>query len=229
MDVTTDRSQLESPTPEAHIVWVRRTHDWIAVVLALVALVIATALVANPPAEWEVSIFRSINDLPRQARWLLWPLQQAGMAMAVPVGAVMLWYIVKHWRPPVSLVAGGIVFGWAGAKLIKEFVDRGRPAAILDDVRFGFDTQISGLGYPSGHAVVAFTLAWVFAPYLSRPRRWSLYLLAVVVGFSRIYMGAHLPLDVVGGAAYGVLIGAVVNLVSGLREDRLAGYRATAG
>ena len=60
----------------------------------------------------------------------------------------------------------------------------------------------------------------VFSPYVPRWLRWTIYAFAVVVGFSRIYMGAHMPLDVIGGAAFGVIIGSAVNLTSGLREDK---------
>ncbi len=201
--------------------WVRRWRlDSLRAAVALVVLVITTVVVLDPPAAWEVSLFRAANELPRQVEWVLWPFQQAGMALAVPAGAIVLFLIVRHWRPPVTLVAGGLVFGWAGAKAIKEIVGRGRPSQMLADVQLAFDVPTTGIGYPSGHAVVVFTLATVFSPYVSRWLRWTLYALGLVVAFSRVYVGAHLPLDVIGGAAYGIVIGSVVNLVSGVRADR---------
>ncbi len=203
------------------IEWVRRWRfDGIRILVALLVLVVAAWATLDPPARWEVEVFRAINDLPRQVDRLMWPLQQLGMALAVPVGAVILWFLVRHWRPPVTLVAGGIVFGWGAAKLIKDLVDRGRPADLLDDVQFGFEGGPDGLGFPSGHAVVALTLSVVFSPYLPRWLRWTLYGVSVAVIFSRIYVGAHMPTDMIGGAAFGVLIGSAVNLVSGLRADR---------
>jgi undecaprenyl-diphosphatase len=201
--------------------WVRRWRlDSLRAAVALVVLVVTTVLVIDPPSEWEVSLFRAANDLPRQGEWALWPLQQAGMALAVPAGAIVLFFIVRHWRPPVTLVAGGIVFGWAGAKLVKEIVGRGRPAELLADVQRGFTVPLTGIGYPSGHAVVVFTLAVVFSPYVPRWLRWTLYGLGVIVAFSRVYVGAHMPLDVIGGAAYGIVIGSVVNLVSGIVAEK---------
>jgi len=189
-------------------------------VLASIVVVVATVLAVVPLPKWEVEFFRAVNDLPRFAEWPMWAMQQAGMLFALPVAAVILWFVVGHWRPPASLMFGGIVFGWISARVIKAYVDRGRPGALLDDVSFGWRTPIDTGGYLSGHAVVALTLAVVLSPYLPRWLRWSVYALAAVVCFSRMYMGAHLPLDVVGGAAFGVLVGSAVNLLSGLRDDR---------
>lgn len=217
-DQSTDPVASEQPD---RIVWIRRWRfETLRMVLALMTVVVATVLAVEPLPKWEVELFRAVNDLPRFAEWPMWAMQQAGMLFALPVGAAILWFVVGHWRPPASLMFGGIVFGWIAARVIKAYVDRGRPGALLEDVSFGWRTPIDTAGYLSGHAVVAVTLAIVLSPYLPRWLRWSVYALAGVVCFSRMYMGAHLPLDVVGGAAFGVLVGSAVNLLSGLRADR---------
>jgi membrane-associated phospholipid phosphatase len=220
--VQDSESRISGPNgPSDTIVWVRRWRfEGLRIAIALALVVIATALAVEPLPKWEVEFFRAINDLPRFAEWPMWAMQQAGMLFALPAGAIVLWLVVKHWRPPLALVVGGMVFGWMAARVVKAYVDRGRPGALLDNVSFGWRTPIDTDGYLSGHAVVAVTLAVVLSPYMPRWLRWALYALAGVVCFSRIYMGAHLPLDVVGGAAFGVLIGSTVNLLSGLRRDR---------
>ena len=209
----------QAPDP---IVWVRRWRfETLRILISLVVLGIATAIAFGPLPGWEVSLFRVMNDLPRQMEWPMWAMQQAGMVFALPTGAIILWFVVENWRPPVALVTGGIVFGWTAARIIKAYVDRGRPGALIDDVLFGWRTPVETYGYLSGHAVVAVTLAVVLSPYMPRWLRWSLYGLAAVVCFSRVYMGAHFPLDVIGGAAFGVIIGSSVNLMSGLRLDKV--------
>lgn len=213
--------QTAADRPAGPIVWVRRWRlEGVRIVLALVVIALSTWATADPPHPWETDLFRILNDAPHQAEWVLWPAQQAGMALAIPVGAVILWFLVRHWRPPTALLAGGIIFGWGAAKLIKERVDRGRPGSLLADVNYGYDVPVDGFGYPSGHAVVVFTLATVFSPYLPRWLRWTAYAFAVLVCLTRVYVGAHMPLDVIGGAAFGVMIGSLVNLVAGIRTDR---------
>ena len=61
--------------------------------------------------------------------------------------------------------------------------------------------------------------------YLPRAWRWAFVVLGVIVSVGRLYVGAHLPLDVVGGAALGVAAGALVTFVGGVpeRESDAAG------
>jgi glycosyltransferase 2 family protein len=72
-----------------------------------------------------------------------------------------------------------------------------------------------GLGYVSGHSAVAVALATVANPFLGRRARRVAWTLAACVCVARIYVGSHLPFDVVGGAALGWAAGALVLLVFG--------------
>jgi len=180
----------------------------------LVLLGLSAALVSNPPARWEESVFRSINDLPHAAEQALWVVQQMGSALMLPLAAIVLWRITRRWQPPVAVLAAGFFIGWLAAKGIKAMVGRGRPPALLEDVYLGYDVPVTEVGFPSGHAVLAFTLAVVFAQYLSRRGRLVAFGLAVGVAVIRIHVGAHMPLDVIGGAGYGIAIGTLVVVLS---------------
>jgi undecaprenyl-diphosphatase len=69
------------------------------------------------------------------------------------------------------------------------------------------------LGFVSGHTTVAFAVATALLPVLPLRGRVIAYALATVVGIARIVYGEHFPLDVVGGAALGIMCGCVVDLV----------------
>jgi undecaprenyl-diphosphatase len=60
--------------------------------------------------------------------------------------------------------------------------------------------------FPSGHAATSFAAATVIAAAAPRLRI-PLYVLAALVAWSRVYVGVHYPLDVIGGAIYGTLLG----------------------
>jgi undecaprenyl-diphosphatase len=181
-------------------------------------LVVAALLVRDPPAALEEAVFRAFNDLPHDVEAVLWVLQQMGSAIVLPFVAILLWRVTRRWQPPVALVTTGFLLGWLGAKVIKSMVGRGRPGAIIDDVILGFDVPITEVGFPSGHAVLAFTLVAALFPYLGRRGRVAAVAVAVLVAATRIYVGAHFPLDVIGGAGYGIAIGTLVTLVSGARS-----------
>jgi membrane-associated phospholipid phosphatase len=72
------------------------------------------------------------------------------------------------------------------------------------------------LGFPSGHAAVSAALTTAAAPFVSPPVRVVAAGLAGYVSFARVHVGAHLPLDVIGGACMGVAVASAVNLMLGL-------------
>ena len=100
---------------------------------------------------------------------------------------------------------------------MKAIVDRQRPAQLLAAVHIR-GAPATGNGYPSGHAAVAFALATIAWLWFGPRARWAFLAAAVVVCFGRMYVGAHLPLDVVGGAGLGVASGALVGLLLRVRH-----------
>lgn len=174
---------------------------------------VGTALVWNDriPAG-EKQLFDVINGLPDWLAWPLYPVMQFGMVVAPFVGGGLAWYLTRQRQPALGLVTTG--FGtWLLAKGIKAVVDRPRPGQLLDEVVYRIDGGPDGLGYISGHAAVGFVIAVVATPYVGR--RWAvlLWLLAAGAATLRVYVGAHLPLDSIGGAGLGVALGAATLLV----------------
>jgi undecaprenyl-diphosphatase len=95
---------------------------------------------------------------------------------------------------------------------VKRLVRRGRPVAV-GPVKVRGQAQ-SGDGFVSGHAAVSVTLA--AGVMRSFPRLDPvLAVLASTVGLSRMYVGAHLPLDVLGGAALGLIVDGAIELLWG--------------
>src|SRR5439155_22549784 len=66
----------------------------------------------------------------------------------------------------------------------------------------------SSSSFPSGHTASAFAFALSAGAELPRPARVPLLALAGTIGFARVYVGAHYPGDVVGGAAVGAVVAA---------------------
>jgi undecaprenyl-diphosphatase len=157
----------------------------------------------------EAAAFRAVNDLPGSLYPPAWAIMQLGALGAAPAAAGAAW-LAGDRALAGRLLAGG-TSAWALSKLVKRVVRRPRPAFLLPGTRC-HGREAAGLGYLSGHAGVAVALGAAALPRLGPAGR-ALTLSAVpVVGLTRVYVGAHLPLDVVGGAALGLVIDAAMTL-----------------
>ncbi len=179
-----------------------------AALLVLCALPVEAATVSRP----EVSALRAVNGTADVPFAVAWAPMQLGSLAAVPAVALAA-LVARRWRLGPALGSAGLA-AWLLAKVVKRFVERGRPGALVEGVVLR-DAPTGGLGFVSGHAAVAAALAAVAWPYLERRARLAAVGLAALVGLLRMYVGAHLPLDIVGGAALGLSAGAAAHLLLG--------------
>lgn len=191
----------------------RHPGDAVRVGLGLAGLAIsALAVQRDRLTAFETDLFRLINDLPSQVSPILTVIMQAGNVVAAPAAALVMLVVARRHRRAALDVAGAGVVAWFAAKAVKGVVQRPRPTGFLADV---LRATGDGLGFVSGHTAVAAAIVTAVGPYLPRPWRRALWVLPWVVGFTRVYMGAHLPLDIVGGAALGWAIGSAIHLLLG--------------
>jgi undecaprenyl-diphosphatase len=186
---------------------------WGIVVIGLAVLAVAWYLARGerlPGAER--TAFGAVTRASSRLYRLVWPVMQLG-SLAGGLGVAALAGLLAGELDVALVAAVTVVLAWLVAKVVKALVRRGRPAAYVDDVVLR--ERATGLGFVSGHAAVAFGLATVLFPVLPAWAEVAALLVATGIGSARVYVGAHLPLDVVGGAGIGVAVGTAVALGSG--------------
>lgn len=130
--------------------------------------------------------------------WLFIDLSWIGSLGAIWLAIAALLMVL--WRRPSIFVTVLVAVSVSDllAEAGKLLVQRHRP----------FETQIgppsNAHSFPSGHTATSFAAATVLSA--AAPRwRVPFFLLATLIGFSRIYNGMHYPTDVLAGAVIGVL------------------------
>jgi undecaprenyl-diphosphatase len=117
---------------------------------------------------------------------------------------VLVAVVLRRPRLVVAVVlADAAAQGLAG--LLKTATGVERPPRRYPDIHALVHVPHDG-SFPSGHTTSSFACATVLAAAVPRASP-ALFLLALAIGFSRIYVGVHWPLDVVGGAVLGTAVG----------------------
>ncbi|MBN1939312.1 MAG: phosphatase PAP2 family protein [Candidatus Aminicenantes bacterium] len=187
-----------------------------------------------PVLTWDIGLFRFINSHhSRIFDAFFWGCSTFGSAwVIVPIYFAFIVIISERRRVLTVFIASvaTLITGAVLVEAIKSGVDRPRPPAYFEaaggqataDGRAGavVDNKSGGRGsfmvhnvgpalrsrsFPSGHSWVSFEIATLLALFFGRRFRW-VYLAAAAIAYSRIYVGVHFPLDVLGGAIGGTLL-----------------------
>jgi len=169
--------------------------------------------------DWDFRAFESLNQPELGEAFVRF------CAVATWLGTLYVWVPIllllaatrlrARWRPFLATLAAGLLVGGLINAAIKRLVDRPRPAYYSEEkVRLhperGRPHRVTLRGaterkhsFPSGHSQTAFGCALGLSLFVRRRFAAPLLLLAAFVGFTRIHLGVHYPLDVLGGAAVG--------------------------
>lgn len=149
-------------------------------------------------------VFFFINHLPHSFVFDQLALLFSGVGTWGAVWVVIALFIFfrEEKRDPWFFLPSALVL--VGATIceymIKAFIARPRPTDL-----------IAGFSFPSTHATLAFAFAYILSREEPKLKYWF-YMLAVLISLSRVYLGVHYPLDVIGGALLGWGVGRVALL-----------------
>ncbi|MGL5354116.1 MAG: phosphatase PAP2 family protein, partial [Clostridium sp.] len=123
--------------------------------------------------------------------------------------------ISRKYRKVGFMVLGALALGLIlGEGILKNIIQRDRPFINMD----GIDNIIkapTSYSFPSGHTTASFAAAGVLAMNF-RNKSFYIFTVAILIAFSRLYLGVHFPTDIISGIILGLMC-AYISLLIGKR------------
>jgi diacylglycerol kinase (ATP) len=204
------------PVSARQVIWQGLQSHVLLTILLVVFSLLGISLVWTTGQHLDSWTFLFFNVRGQRPIWLdqvMLGLTRLGSAFS-SLGLALALYLTSGGLLSYKIGLGTVTL-WLVVELVKFLVHRSRPFVRLAEARIvGY--RAFGRSFPSGHTSQAFFMATLFVQHLHAGVWISclLYAVALVVGITRIYIGAHYPRDVLGGALLGIgwgLLGVVVN------------------
>ena len=205
------------PSQMRVIIWHALVARGVLSSLLLVFSLLAVSLVWSVGQRVDVWAFLVFNLRGARPAWLDWTMlgfTQIGSGLgALAIGLIL--FFTSDRLVAYEFILGSLTL-WLVVELVKALVRRSRPSFRVTQARI-VGLRAIGRSFPSGHTSQAFFTATLLAPYF-HAGGWVVFLLyamAVLVGITRMYVGAHYPRDVLAGAILGSAWGLLGVLVNG--------------
>jgi membrane-associated phospholipid phosphatase len=184
------------------------------VVLLLLFALVTVSLIWSAGRRLDTRVFMLLN-MRVYPKWLdrwMWLMTQLGNMLAAFFTA-LVFFLLNHRDLAVEIIFGTLTL-WLVVEIIKSLSDRDRPFLSLDKAHI-IGWRERGRSFPSGHTTQIFFLMTLLIHHFQFGIgiTVALYAIATLVGFTRIYVGAHYPADVIAGIVLGSVWGILATLV----------------
>lgn len=170
-------------------------------IAATLLFALAVLLSRGPDmAPWEVTVFNFIYNRPEFIKPFFFIFTQAGSIHMLAL--LLLVFFIKRRYDIVFKLLMTTLLAYLITGFAKDIWGRMRPHEFLPNV-VNLDYVVRGPGFPSGHTAMATAMALVMYDFLPKKYRFIVPVWIIGVGLSRLYLGVHAPLDIVGGFAVG--------------------------
>jgi undecaprenyl-diphosphatase len=162
-------------------------------------------------------LFYQINHF--HFHWLdtiMVPITYCGDGVVLSIVALGFWRL-RGWRKFLKLVLILITAGIL-VQTIKHFFPSPRPSQVFSDIHILGPVLKAG-SFPSGHTASTFGLVSFLSGEFPKLGKLA-WVLAILIGFSRVYVGAHFPADVIFAAGLGYLVAKIYMMIWEIEKKR---------
>jgi len=137
------------------------------------------------------------------------------------LGLITLWIIDGKFKKELVLHAVlASAFAWFGSTMLKEVFDTTRPY-LVDGAKYlvFWIPSFEAGAFPSSHAAASFALSLTI--WFHDKRVGSFYIFSsILIGIARVIANVHYPVDILGGAALGILIAFLIEKIHIIPSDK---------